>query len=116
VFSDELFDRVNLRDIFPTAPVKRFHECRQADVINDRLPIKWKLKVAKTFADNSGDVILLWQEHRTRNRHPELARQRVVEKLVVSRPPEWIIDNNCAFEGHALQSGPVKRHFVRNTV
>ena len=116
VFLDQFFERIDLRNVFPTAAVERLHEGGEADILDNRLPVEWKLQVAETLAGNPGDIIFLRQQHRFRNGDAELARQRVVEKLIVSRPPKRVVDDDRAFEGQALQRRAIERHFVRDTI
>ena len=63
-------------------------------MVNNGLPVERKLEVAQALADDSGDVILLRQQHGAGNCDPELGRQRIIEKLVIGRPPKGIIDDD----------------------
>ena len=62
------------------------------------------------------NVILLRQQNRLRNRHAKFRRQRIVEELVVGRPPERIVDDDRPFERQTLQRGAIERHLVRDAI
>src|SRR5205085_10535189 len=104
------------RDVLPTAAVERLEKRGQAGVVDDRLPVERKLKIAQAVADDAFDVVLLGQQHRLRNCDAELLAERVVEKLVVSGPPERITYDVRAFEHHPLQRGAIEGNFVRNAI
>ena len=116
VLGDQLFQRVDARNVLPAATVKRFHDRRQPDVVNDRLPIEGEFEIAQTLADDSFDVVLLRQQHRPGDGDAEFPRQREIEKLVVCRPPEGIVDDDCALQRQTLQGGAIKRHLVRDAI
>ena len=61
-------------------------------------------------------MLVVRQNHRRRNRHAHLVRQRIVEELVVRRPPERIVDDNRSVQHRVLQIGAVERNVLRNTV
>src|SRR5205823_7306613 len=116
IFGYQLFQAVDPRNILPTAAIEWLHDRGQSRVINDRLPVERIFQVTQTLADNSDNVILLRQQDCLRNRDAQLARERVIEKLVVSGPPERIIDNDRSFQRQALERRAIKRHFVRDAI
>ena len=63
-----------------------------------------------------GRVALLRQHHGPGHRHAELLRDRIVEELVVGRPPEWVVDDVGALEDRVLQVGAEVLHFVGDAV
>src|SRR5258708_32749968 len=58
----------------------------------------------------------LRQQDRPGNWDRELAGERVVEELVISRPPERIVDDDRAFQRHALKRGAIEGYFVRDAI
>jgi hypothetical protein len=54
-----------------------------------------------------GRIALLGQEDRLRDRQAETRRDRVVEELVVRRPPEGIVDDVRAVQDGVLQRAAV---------
>ena len=98
VFVPELFERMNFRDVFPAAAVKRFEESGKADVFDDTFPVNRKFEIAKRFRRDVVDVFFLRQKNRFRNRHAEFGGEAKVEKFVVRRPPERIVDDIRSFE------------------
>jgi len=57
-----------------------------------------------------------WRDvYHVRNRD-EFFRRRVVEKLVVGRPPEGVVNKDSAVQRGVLQKGTVERNVVRNAV
>ncbi len=63
-----------------------------------------------------GGMLLVRQNHRGRNRHAQLARQRVVEELVVGGPPEGVVDDDRSRQHGVLQIGAVERNVLRDAV
>src|SRR5258708_8522715 len=58
----------------------------------------------------------LRQQDRPGNWDRELAGERVVEELVISRPPERIVDDDRPFQRHALKRGAIEGYFVRDAI
>src|SRR5258708_39808174 len=58
----------------------------------------------------------LRQQDRPGNWDRELAGERVVEELVISRPPERIVDDDRPFQRHALERGAIEGYFVRDAI
>jgi hypothetical protein len=58
----------------------------------------------------------LRQQDRFWHRHAQFHRQRIVEELVVRRPPERIVDDDAAFERHPLERRAIERNFVRDAI
>ena len=56
------------------------------------------------------------QNHRGRNRHAQFVGQRIIEELVVGRPPERIVHHNCALHGSLLQIGTIELDVLRNAI
>src|SRR5207237_2396686 len=106
----------DLRNILPTAAIERLHESREADVVDDRLPVEWELEIAQALADDAFDVVFLRQQNRFRYCYTKLSRQRIIEELIISGPPKRVVDNHCAFERHPFECRAIKRHFMRNAI
>ena len=56
------------------------------------------------------------QDHRGRHGDAQLFGQRVVEELVVGRPPEGVVDDDGAVERGVLEKGAVEGDVVRDAV
>ena len=107
---------VHARHAAPAAAVERLDERRQADVLDDAFPIKRILEIAKRLSNDAFFVFLLRQQNRLRHGDAQISRQRVVEKLVVGVPPEWIVDDLRSGEHGALQVSSIERHIVRDSI
>src|SRR5205085_7147813 len=46
----------------------------------------------------------------------EFGGERIVEALIVGRPPERVVDDVSAFERRALQKGAIEGHFMRDAI
>src|SRR5580704_14510473 len=61
-------------------------------------------------------MLVMRQDHGRRDSHAELTRQRVIEKLVVGGPPEWIVDDDRASKRSILEKSAVERDILRDAV
>jgi len=69
-------------------------------------PVERELEVAATFADDTLNVILLWEQNSFGDlRRPSLRDQRVIKNLSSADSPEGVVDDKRSFERHALQRG-----------
>ena len=59
---------------------------------------------------------LCGQDDGGRHGDAEFFGERVVEKLVVGRPPEGIVDDERAVEGGVFQEGAIERNVVGDAV
>ena len=77
-------------------------------MIDDALPIEREFEIAKTLGCNVFDVFLLREQDGLWDRDAELCGECEVEKLVVRRPPERVVD-----DVRALERKPLERRTVR---
>src|ERR1700758_235058 len=61
-------------------------------------------------------MLIVGQHHRGWNCHPQLRRQRVVEELVIRRPPERIVDDHGPMQHGILQISPIERDILRDAI
>ena len=94
----------------------RLQKRRKLHIVENRVPIQRKLQVPERLRIGHRRKVLVRQQHRPRHRHAQLLRQRVVEELVVRRPPERIVDHLRPRQHRILQIRPVERHVVRDPV
>ena len=100
----------------PTAPVHRLQKRRKPDVRKHRVPVQRKLQIPHRPLRRPRGIVLMRQNHRRRRGHAQLRCQRIVEKLIVRRPPERIIDDRRPVQHRMFQKCPVKRNVVRDAI
>ena len=103
-------------DVAPAAAVDGLHESVLADVGEDAVPVERILEVAHGAVGGALGMLLVGQDHGGRHGHAELGGERVVEELVVGRPPERIVDDDGAVERGVLEKGAVEGNVVRDAV
>ena len=113
---EELIRIVDVEDIAPTAAIVRLQERRKLHILEDALPVQRILQVPQRLRADLRRKELMWQQHRPRHRHAQLLRQRVVEELVVRRPPERVVDHLRAVQNRILQIRPIERQIVRDPI
>src|SRR5262249_32630455 len=116
VLLHQLFARVHARNAAPAAPIERLDERGQAYVVEDAFPVEWIFKISQRLSNNALLVFLLRQQNRLWNGDAKISRQRVIEELVVSVPPEGIIDDLRSAEHCTLKISSVERHLVRDSI
>ncbi len=107
---------VNVVDIAPTAAIDRLQESMLSHILEDTVPVQRVFQVAHGAVGRSLGVQLVGQDHRRWHGHAQLPGERVVEKLVIRRPPERVVDDGCAMERGMLQQGAIKRNVVRDAI
>ena len=113
---EELLAIVNVVDIAPAAAVHRLQESVLAHVSKHSLPIQRIFEVAHGAVRRSLGMLLVRQDHGFGHGHAQLLRERVVEELVVGRPPEGIVDDDGSIERGMFQIGAIERDVVRDAV
>ena len=114
--AEEFFAIVDVIDIPPSSAINRLHESVFTDVAENRVPVEWILKIAHGAVGGSFRVFLVGQDNGWRNRNAEFSGESVVEKLVVGRPPEGIVNDDGAVEGGVFEVGAVERDVVGDAV
>ena len=107
---------VSMSTLAPAAAIHRLHEPMLAHVSKHALPVQRIFKVAHRAVGRPLGMLLVRQNHRCRHRHAQLLGQRVVEELVVRRPPERVVDYHRPVQRRMLQIGAIKRNVVRDAV
>jgi len=86
------------------------------DVAENSLPVQWILEVAHGTLGRTLGVLLVRKDDGGRNSNAQLGSERVVEELVISRPPEGIVDDDGTVKGSVLQKGAIEGDVVRDAV
>ncbi len=113
---EELLAIVNVIHIAPAAAIHRLQESVLAHVGKHTVPIQRILQVAHRPVRGSFGKLLVGQDHGGGHGHAQLGGQRVVEKLVVGRPPERIVDDHRSVDRGVLQIGAIEGNVVRNAI
>ena len=115
VGGEELLRVVALVHVLPPAAVRRLHEDRELQVVEDLLPVDPQ-HVAERLRLGVGGVVLVRKENGARHGHVDRLGHEVVEELVVGRPPDRVVHDADARAGGALQVGPIERDLVADAV
>ncbi len=113
---EKLFAVVDVVDVAPAAAVHGLEKPMLADVIEHPVPVERKFEVAHGAFVGALGIFLVGQDDRGRNSHTHFLRQRVVEKLVVRRPPEGIVDDDRSIERGVFEKGAVEGDVVGDAV
>ena len=113
---EKLFWSVDLVDVLPPATRVRLQESREPDILKHFFPIQRIDQVPHRQIGRIRRMFVMRQDHRRRNRHAHLVRHRVVEKLVVSRPPERIVHDNRSLQHRVLQIRAIERNVLRDAI
>ena len=113
---EELFAVVDVIDIAPSAAIDGLHESVLADVVENRVPVERIFEVAHGAIGGAFGMFLVRQDDGWRNGYAEFVGERVVEELVVGRPPEGIVDDDRAVERGVLEIGAVEGDVVGDAV
>ena len=100
----------------PTTAVYRLQERRKPNVRKHRVPIQRELQIPHRPLRRPRGIVLVRQNHRWRRGHAQLRGQRIIEKLIVRRPPERIVDHRRPVQHRMLQKRAVKRDVMRDAV
>src|SRR5687767_5903901 len=83
----------------PSTTRMRFHvQWKSTEIVNDVFPVHWKFQVAEGLLRSVIRSLIGRKKHCFRNRHFDLFREAIVEKLFISTPPERIIDDGSSCE------------------
>src|SRR5208282_243575 len=113
---EELLWRMHLIHVLPAAARVRLQKRRKSNIDKYLFPIQRIDQIPHGFFGRIRRMLVMRQDHRRRNRHAHLIRQRIVKKLVVRRPPERIVDHRRPLQHRVLQICPVERNVLRNAV
>src|SRR5205814_4731224 len=113
---EEIVRRMDLVDMLPPASIERLHPRGKADVVEDPFPIERELHVAHRLRCRSSRMFLRWQQNRLRHCDAELRSERIVEELIIRRPPEWIVDDTRSVQCRVLEHRAIERDVVRDAV
>ena len=113
---EELLRRVHFVNVLPPTAGIGFEESREADIVEDFLPVQGKDQVAHRLLSGAFGMLIVRQDHGRRDRDPHRVRERVVEELVVGGPPERIVYDNRSMQHGVLQVGAVELNILRDTV
>src|ERR1700745_830933 len=104
--------------MLPSSAGKRLENRRPPDVVEQPVPVNRVFQVVKRFRSDVyvARISLLREQYRLGDGDSQLRRDRIVEILVVGRPPEGIVDDVGAFENGVLQKAAVILDFVRDAV
>src|SRR4029079_10331167 len=100
---EELFAIVNVVDIAPAAPVNGLHKSVLTDIGKDSVPVERVLEIAHGAVRGAFRVLLGRKNEGGRDSYADLVGKRVVEELVVRRPPERVVDDEGAIESSVLE-------------
>ena len=104
VGAEELVAAAHLMHVAPAAAIHRFQKAVLADHPENALPVERKFQVAHRPVCGSVGMLLMRQDHGGRHGHAKAAGQRVVEKFVVGRTPEGIVDYDVPFRTACFRS------------
>ena len=107
---------VDVVDIAPSAAIDRLHESVFTDVGEDRVPVERILEVAHGAVGGAFRVFLVGQDNGGRDGDAEFGGEGVVEKFVVGRPPEGIVDDDGAVERGVFEVGAIERDVVGDAI
>src|SRR3989441_9750864 len=115
---EQLFLVVDLIDVLPATPEERLQDGGTPDIVQQRVPLNRVFQIAQGLGSDVHvlRVGLLWQQHRLRDGHAELLRQRSVEEFIVGRPPKRIVDDVGALQHGVLQIAAIVGHLMRDAV
>src|SRR2546425_88431 len=115
---EQLFLVVDLIDVLPATPEERLQDGGTPDIVQQRVPVNRVFQIAQGLGSDVHvlRVGLLWQQHRLRDGHAELLRQRSVEEFIVGRPPKRIVDDVGALQHGVLQIAAIVGHLMRDAV
>src|SRR5260370_1511090 len=118
VRGEEFFLGADLVDVFPTAAGERLEDGRAADVIEETVPIDGIGEVVQGFGSDVdvAGIALLREENGFGDSEAELRGDGIVEKFVVSGPPEGIVDDVGALQDGVLEVAAIIFDFVGNAV
>ena len=100
---------MDLVDVLPAASGKRFEDGRASDVIEKAIPVDRIFEVVQRFRIDVhvARISFLGQENGLGDGDAELRGHGVIEKFVVGRPPERIVDDVCSLENGMLEVAAV---------
>src|ERR1700747_3072046 len=113
---EKLLRRMNLGHMLPSPAGIRLKESREAHVVENLLPVQGINQVAHGLVSRAFGMLLVRQNHGRRNCDAQFGRQRVVEELVISSPPERVVDDDRSAERGILQVSAIERDVLRNAV
>ena len=113
---EKFLRRVHLVYMFPSPTRIRFEKGRKADVLKDVFPVQRKHQISHRLISSPRRMLVVRQQNRRRNRHSYLAGQRVIKKLVICTPPEWIVNHDGPAQHGIFQIRPIKRNILRDAV
>ncbi len=113
---EELLPVVHVIDVAPSAAIEGLEERREADVLEDALPVERVLEIAHRAVRGAGRILLVRQQDGARHGDAQLAGESVVEKFVVRGPPERIVDDDGPGERRVLQEAAIEGNVVRDAV
>ena len=104
--------------MLPSSAGKRLENRRPPDIIEQPIPVDGVFQVVERLRSDVhvARIALLREQYRLGDGDSQLRRDRIVEILVVGRPPEGIVDDVGAFENGVLQKAAVILDFVRDAV
>src|SRR4051794_9662656 len=80
--------------ILPAATFKWLHICRKAYIIENAFPIQRICEIAKAFTGGIARQLMRRENNCFRYWYFNIYCKSIIEKLFISTPPEWIIDNS----------------------
>ena len=102
--------------VAPSATIHGLQKSMLSHIGEDAVPIQGIFQVAHGAAGGAFRMLLVRQDDGGRHGYAQLGGQRVVEKLVVCRPPERIVDNERAVESGMLEKGTIEGDVVGDAV
>ena len=114
--AEELVAAAHLVHVAPASAIDGLEETVLADGGKHAIPVEGKLEVAHRLVGCSVGKLLMREKHGGRHGHAEIAGQRIVEKLVVGRSPEGIVDDRRAVKRRVLEIRAIKRDIVGDAI
>jgi hypothetical protein len=108
----ELFGVVELVDVLPAATGEGLHVGGESDIAENALPVQWIGEIGEGLVAGVGRKFAAGEEYGFGDGDAVAGSQAVVEKFLVSAPPEGVIDNGGPGESGIFQIGPIERNVL----
>src|SRR5579872_6977329 len=98
---------MNLVYVLPAAARIGFQESGETHIFKNLVPIQRIHQVPHRLVRRSFGMRMMGEDHCRGYCNPQLRSQRIVEKLIIRRPPERVIDNDRPAKSSILEYGAI---------
>src|SRR6266568_8296814 len=101
---------MHVENIAPTPAIYRLQKAGEPHVIKQIVPLERILQIAHRPVGSALWKLLMRKNRRPRNRYAKFIGQCIIEKFIVRRPPEGIVDNERTLQCSMFKERAVERN------